>query len=350
MYQSLATEKEGNIFISPYSIQNALQLLTDGAAGNTKKELEVLLGGALPEPESTSITWQQANRLWVQNDLKLSANYLAKVQGSLKASVANVDYRKDPEKARKTINLWISEQTNNKINDLLASGTVRADTVNILTNAVYFKAKWQNPFLVTATQSLPFHLEGGKKVNAMMMKARLSSQYGENDKAQWMGVNYDDYGQTQFFIILPKLPMTLSSFEKSLTAANVEEMFASLNQEKVDLVLPRFKFEFTKEIGQEIQSLGVKQAFTMKADFAPMYEKKPVEPFFVDRVVHKAWIGVDEEGTEAAAATAVSMRAGSAPRPEKIYSFTADRPFLFMITNKTTKGRVVLFMGRVRQP
>jgi serpin B len=256
-----------------------------------------------------------------------------------------VDF-KQAEQARKTINSWVEEQTDQKIQDLLPPGVLNADSRLVLTNAIYFKARWEHEFSKSATKDAPFHLAARQQVMVPTMQRQARLRYGESGDVQVLELPYVGYQGLSMLILLPKKIDGLTDLEKALTSENLQKWSAGLKSRPVNVHLPKFKMTSDFDLADLLSSMGMSLAFSDNADFSGMSAE---EPLAISAVIHKAFVDVNEEGTEAAAATAVAMRFGAAmPRPEEPIEFRADHPFVFLIRDSRTDA--VLFLGRLVNP
>lgn len=371
LYRALPEQKR-NRFFSPYSISVALGMTRAGAGGRTAAELDQVLhfprGLAqrqaalvarlkpkqLREVEYTREGRQErqvlayqlevANRLWGQQGTSFAADFLTLLEERYRAPLERVDFRQSAA-ARARINDWVAEQTHQRIKDIVQPPLPTADTRLALANAIYFKASWLEPFQERATQKGPFfQLDGGQReVELMRRTARFG--YAEDEAVQVVELPYRGE-ETSMVLIVPKRRDGLPLVEKALTHAQLERWTGRLAHPKVDLRLPKFRFTQPLDLSAILQRMGMPSAFSPKeADFSGMCRE---ERLFVGAVLHKAFVAVDEKGTEAAAATVVMMAAGAAPRPETPKQVRADRPFLFLIRHR--QSGCVLFMGRVLAP
>lgn len=358
LYSKLNKSENGNIFYSPYSISGALAMTYEGARGKTADEMKSVFH--FPEsnilrPNFAAIyneinkkdkpyKLSTGNALWVQQDYKLLEEYLSTVEKYYGGKVANLDFAGEPEKSRQTINVFIEEQTNNKIKDLIPRGILDAATRLVLTNAIYFKGTWTWEFDKADTREQDFKITSTNIVKTPMM-------HMDNDKAQSQ-FNYADAGDLQVLELpykgdeismLVLLPTgDLDAIEPALTAEKLGEWKAQMKEEKLDSVsLPKFEFDTKYFMKETLSAMGMPTAFG-NADFSGM---NGTESLFIDQVIHQAFVKVDEEGTEAAGATAVVMK-DSAALQRKV--FNADHPFIFVIQEKETGN--ILFLGRVVDP
>ena len=363
LYQPLS-KQEGNLFYSPYSISAALGMTYAGARGATERQMAQAMNFYLPPDELASafaslgqmltsrgqgargtkgqpFRLNIANALWGQTGETFLPSFLDLLQRNYGAGVQQVNFTQ-PEAARGTINGWVSRETQQKITDLIAPGVLTPATRLVLTNAIYFNAAWDHPFEKANTKLGPFTLLVGRKLTVDMMRGNLSAGYAARD--DWQAVDLPYQGRQLSMTILLPAAGRLKSFERALTAAQVEAICTYLRPTEIALTMPKFKYESTFSLGKTLAGLGMRDAFSPRADFSGMNGKRDL---FISEVVHKALVEVDEEGTEAAAATAVIMRATALP-PTRRIEVTIDRPFLFVIRDVPTGA--VLFVGRVVEP
>jgi serpin B len=361
LYNKLKTA-EGNIFFSPYSISTALAMTYAGARGNTEREMaEVLhfdmnqgdlhssfakLQGHLNElRKKGKIRLSIANALWAQKDYRFLKTFTDVVRKSYEAEAKNVDFRGETENVRKKINAWIEEKTENKIVELLKPGTVSGDTRLILTNAIYFKGNWARQFDKKDTTEMPFKLNSSKSVMVpMMLKKKEMFKYGENTKLQILELPYQG-NDLSMVVLLPREIDGIRSLENELSTDTLNMWLNNLHKQEVEIYLPKFKSEYEMSLTAHLKDMGMKSAFTPGvADFSGMDGTKSL---YISDVLHKAFVNVDEEGTEAAAATAVVVYP-TAFVERRIPVFRADHPFMFLIRDNSTGS--ILFMGRISNP
>lgn len=354
---------EGNLAYSPASISIALAMTYAGAKGDTAEEMKKALrfpekAGDLHGGWATVINgWQNAenveisvaNRLYGDKKYTFEAPYLSLTKTSYGAPLLPVDFVGAPEAQRTLINDWVEKQTRDRIQDLIPAGGVSSDTRMALVNAIYFKSKWATPFDVKHTAEADFAAPKGN-VKVPMMSQTEHMSYAEVDGVKLAERRYANADFAALFV-LPEKPDGLPELEKKLDAKLFASWTSALSGERVEMKLPRFAIEQKEpvELGKNLQTLGMSAAFQRGvADFTGITNpKNPEDRLFVEKVYHKAFVGMDEAGTEAAAATAVMMgRAGAAPSEPKV--FHADRPFLFFIRDLETG--LVMFTGRVVEP
>ncbi len=357
--------RPGNLFFSPESISTAFGMAYAGADGQTATEMAhvfhftlaperlhpafgALLSGMNAPHQGYALS--VADALWAEQDEKFLPDYLKLVQANYGAGFHAVDFKSAPDSARATINQWVEKQTNDKIQNLLGPGTVTPLTRLILTNAIYFKAAWADQFSKDATENKDFHLSAGKTIQAPTMRHARGYEYFKGPSFQALLMPYEK-GEVSMLILLPDEVDGLPALERSLTAENLERWIASLSYaHEVIVSLPRFKITQQFELSSTLEGLGMKAAFDPNAaDFSAMTGDRSL---VISAAIHKAYIDLDENGTEAAAATAVVIEMAMAapplaPPPPPII-FTADHPFLFLIRDNASGA--ILFMGRVTDP
>ena len=358
--------KDGNIFYSPYSISSALAMTYEGARGKTAEEMQTVFHF----PQDASIRRESflkidqqinkkdkkyklniANALWAQKDYKFLDDYFGLVEKYYGGKVTNLDFTNETEKSRLIINSWVEKQTNNKIKDLIPPGILNSLTRLVLTNAIYFKGFWLKQFDKKDTKEEDFRVSPDNKIKAQMMRLtgkEANFNYAETDKLQILELPYEGE-ELSMLILLPKED-DLKAVEESLNSEKLSEWKKLLRNEKVNVYLPKFKFENKYFMAQDLKDMGMPTAFTLgidfggEADFSGMTGNKKLN---IDMVIHQAFVEVNEEGTEAAAATAVEMAPAAGPS-DRIKIFKADHPFIFIIQNSETGN--ILFVGRVSDP
>jgi serpin B len=353
------TKPAESALVSGTSLRHALGATYIGARGETAREMSAALGLARSPEEAARLAraeltaWQEArgsadllvaSRLWVDDGFTLRPEYVKTAESAFGAAPVTVQYAK-PDEARRTINAWVSEKTNDRIPELLPRGSVDPTTRLVVTNAIWFKGRWELPFSKAATKDEPFTL-GKKSVNVPMMHLTDTFRFAAVPGGKVLEMRYGD-SQLAMVIVLPDDAQGLSRFEPSVTADALEQWTSGLARKRVSITLPRFEFRSGGPMNGALQDRGMKLAFTDRADFGGIAELRGGEPLFLSEVFHETWIAVDEFGTEAAAATGAVMRTTSletGPAEE----FRADHPFLFFIVD--TKRGAILFAGRVVDP
>jgi len=355
LYTNLG-EKEGNLFFSPYSLSTALGMTYAGARGNTAAEMAATLHfpagdavhpmlGALArhlDEDPGPCELHVANALWCQRDYRLLAEFLEVAENNYRARASQMDFVADAEGARRTINAWVEDQTKERIKDLIGPGVLDALTRLVLTNAIYFKGQWMAQFDESRTMDGEFRVSPMERVQAPLMRQSDRFGYRETDGLQILELPYAG-ANLSMVVLLPREVDGLASLENGLTPAKLDEWLGGLVKQEVAVTLPRFKLTSEFELGDVLARMGMPEAFTFEADFSGMSGSKDL---YISAVLHKAFVDVNEEGTEAAAATAVVMRQKSAPvRPKE---FVADRPFIFLI--RDVRSGAILFAGRLVDP
>lgn len=360
------SDNADNIFFSPFSISQALSMASAGAKELTAEEMIATLGFTglesvihpgfnwlddalhnLGKPvvreDSEPFELSIANALWSQKGVDVEMPFLDTLAQHYGAGLYILDFITETEPSRITINAWVEEQTADKIKDLLQPGVITDLTRFVLTNAIYFKASWLFPFEEDKTEPEDFHLANGSTVQTDMMHQNdvLEIQAAVIDDTKVVQIPYDG-GNVSMLVFLP---VSMSDFEEALDADFLENAVDALSQHIVTLSLPKFDMTLPLNLKDTLQSMGMVEAFTDDADFTGITDT--IDPLKITDVVHKAFIAIDESGTEAAAATAVIIGTESAPVGPEL-DFKADRPFFFVIRDNDT--HTILFMGRVSAP
>lgn len=357
LHRRLADEG-GNVFFSPASVAYALVMTRTGAAGPTAAEMDRVLRLAPDDPQLSAAFGRLmdrlsadrefaelriANRLYGQQGFPFRPTFLADLAHDFGAGLEQVDFRNDAEAARLLINGWVEEQTNERIKDLLQPGMLDRASTLVLVNALYFLGTWQKPFPVEATAEAPFHRADGSDVVAPFMHVTGRFGHAHEGGAQVLSLPYKG-GELDMVIILPDEGASLRELERRLDGNRLAAWLAAPAPQEVAVTLPKLHLETSFELGRTLAAMGMPTAFSGHADFSGMVEGGGLA---IGSVVHKAFLDVDEKGTEAAAATAVEMRLTSIqPRPP--VPFVADRPFLLAIRHAGTGA--LLFFGRVADP
>jgi serpin B len=358
----------GNLFFSPASLSTALTMTAGGARGNTLAEMNAVLhlpenphflfnrflGRVFAHGQDIKRPYEltAANSVWAHAGYPWHEDFKTLIRKNYLAAVVDTDFGK-PEDARAAINKWVEKETREKIKELIPGGVITPLTRMVLANAVYFKGDWATQFKEKDTKDAPFHLDGGEKVPVPMMHQSGDFDYGEveydqesraGDSMQVLALPYAG-NDLSMVLMLPKR-RNLAALEGKLTAANLAAWTKGLHKQTVRVRMPRFKLEPKESLrlNEPLQALGMKDAFDdKKADFRGMHTGKDV--LYITAVMHKAFVDVNEKGTEAAAATGVVVGLRGAARETE---FRADKPFLFLI--RENKTGAVLFLGRVSNP
>lgn len=362
LYAQLS-KQPGNLFFSPESISTAFGMAYAGARGQTATQMEHVFHFTLPPDRlhpalgallagmnapHKDYDLRVADALWAQQDASFQADYLKLVQSDYGAGFHRVNFKLSPDTVRETINAWVEKQTNDKIKDLLSPGVVNSSTRLVLTNAIYFKGNWQDQFDKEATQKEEFHLSKTQWIMTPMMHRTGGYRYYDGGTFQALELPYAG-DEIAMVVLLPKETEGLPALEQSFTSAPAADWIQKLEfADKVILTLPRFTMTQQFELSSTLTSMGMPQAFSSGADFSGMTGKPD---FTIGAAIHKAYIDVNEQGTEAAAATAIVMSATAmryeAPPPPPIV-FRADHPFLFILLDRRSGS--MLFLGRVADP
>ncbi len=357
----------GNLFYSPYSISSALAMTYAGAEGSTAEEmasvLRFMLGQGnlhpafnalgqkldslaeleIPQDQGDPFQLNISNAIWGQQDFHFEEDFLDTLAENYGAGLRLLDYISQPEESRLAINQWVSDETKEKIQDLIPQGKITPDTRLVVSNAIYFKATWLEPFTKNLTEKGIFYGLDGEEIIAQMMKTGkdASFRYLKEDGYQAVELPYIG-NQVSMLVIVPDQ----GKFEKFEDQFSIEELnliLDGLSYSPVELTFPKFEFETEISLASTLSIMGMPTAVSDAADFSGMTGSKDL---FISGVFHKAFVSVDEEGTEAAAATAVEMSLTS--MPESPIELAVDRPFLFLIREHDTG--TILFMGRVVNP
>ena len=359
LYQMLAEPTADTVF-SPVNVASTLLMALCGARGRTAEELARVLhldsspevaAGALLSLSAMlhalttgeSVTLRAPNTVWVQSGLPLRPEFTGQLTGAT-ATLADADFAGAPEAARAEINRVIAEQTGGKITGLLPPGAIGSLTRLVLASAVYLKAAWTNPFPESATEDAPFYPDGPDRpgLTVPMMHGTAPRAYLRGDGYQAVLLPYQG-ASLAMAVVLPDGP--LAALRPRIGAAGLGGLLAGPATHQVALSMPRFRLEAEFDLIPALQRLGVSQAFGDDADFSGITQAEPLQ---ISAVAHKAYIDVDEQGTEAAAATAVIMRAAAAFRTPPPVTMVVDRPFLFAIVDTATG--LPLFLGQLTQP
>ena len=365
LYQVLRSQA-GNLLFSPFSISEALAMTYAGAGGETAQQMAAALHFTLPQdrlhPAFNALDLQLnsagsaaqnstdqgfklsvVNALWGQQGFTFLPPFLDTLSQNYGAGMHLLNFKDSAEPSRQAINAWVSAQTQKKIQDLLPQGSVLPTTRLVLTNAVYFKAAWSFQFKPENTKDLPFFLSDGSQVNVPTMQQIESLGYAADNGVQVVELPYSN-SSLSMVILLPAAG-TLDSFEASLDPARLNSLLNNLStSQEVTLTLPKFKFDASFNLNDALSALGMPDAFdASKADFSGMDGQKDL---LIQGVLHKAYIAVDEQGTEAAAATGVVV--GLMAMPAGNVTVNIDHPFLFLITDRSSG--TILFVGRVVDP
>lgn len=347
-----------NLFYSPISITSAIAMTYAGASGETLKQISNTLYFSTNQDElhqnydillkrfsdtnSEGVQLKVANSLWLQENMKITSQYLSITNKYYNAGVIPVNFIADPEKSRKTINNWVEKNTNNKIQDLLPDGSIHSQTRMVLVNAIYFKGPWDKIFDKNQNTSDVFYVYKTCETQATFMNNYINTSFYEDSQLSIVEIPYANQEQS-LVIILPKEKYGLKEIEKLFEQKMMDEYIGKMEEKRVALSIPKFKTESTYELKDILSKMGMPIAFTNDADFSGITGDKSLA---IDKVIHKAYIDINEEGTEAAAATAVTMRKTAMLLDE--VTFKADHPFIYFIRDNETN--TILFVGRLMNP
>jgi serpin B len=364
LYHSLHSH-EGNLILSPYSISLALTMTYAGARNLTESQMADTLHFNLPQDrlhpafnaldlelsqkgntqtsKDQSLQLNIANAIWAEKTYPFKQEFLDTLALNYGAGINLADFIHQFDSVRIEINNWVGDQTNNKIKDLLPNGVLNTDSRMVLVNAIYFKADWEAPFDPASTADAPFHLLDGSQVQVrMMFDERPDQRYAKGEGYQVVRLPYKG-GTAAMDIIVPD-EGSFDQFESTLDATKLNTVLSGMESRMVRLGLPKFEYSSSFGLPDQLKALGMTDAFDGdKADFSGMTGNRDL---YISDVIHKAFVAVDEKGTEAAAATAVIMQTAGAIQPD--VSLTIDRPFIFIIEDSAS-GQI-LFMGRVLNP
>jgi serpin B len=358
LYDSVASGAGENIFFSPMSVSAALAMTYAGARGQTAQEMAQVLHFGLPQEDLHAAHHELltdlasadrqnyelniANRLWGQDGFPFHQSYLDLTRDRYRAELGIVDFEHDTENSRQTINQWVEEQTEERIKNLLPSGTVTRDTRLVLTNAIYFLGDWQQKFHPSNTHASAFHVSTTEQFDVSMMSQEGNFRYAELPQAQVLEMPYqgDDISMV---LMLPHEQGGLAALDDWLSADTFATAVDSLEGRRVSVSLPKFTIESDLPLTSVLQEMGMQTPFSDFADFTGMADAR----LAISDVLHKAFLRVDEKGTEAAAATGVVVGVTSLPPPPDAY-FRADHPFLLALRDNRTDS--LLFLGRVMRP
>ncbi len=364
MYGNLKNNSE-NVFFSPYSIFTAMAMCYDGAEGSTKEQmanvfyfplnknvLEMSFGEMIATTNSKSDYYglesyelETANALWINEFYPIKEQYISSVEDHFYGNARSMDFAGNPGGSKDTINKWVEEKTNDKISNIIPDGMINKNTRLIITNAVYFNGKWKYEFDEDYTSEREFYPSEDETILAETMFIQKHFNYGERSGAKILELPYKGNDLTMY-VVLPD-NNDIKNFEADFSVREYEKLKSKIDSEyDVKVWIPKFKFETKTELSNSLQEMGVTDAFG-PANFSGISDKDLV----ISEVIHKAFVDVQEQGTEAAAATAVEFEIDDAmgPEPEqKIREFKADHPFIFFIEDKRTN--CILFMGKIEYP
>jgi serpin B len=352
---------DGNLFFSPYSISTCLAMTYAGAGGDTAAQMAKTLHFATNQTqiaasfselqrelnklrEEKGIELNIANGLWTQKEHPLLPDFLDLARTRYEANPQQVDFRVRAETARMEINDWVSHKTKGKISDLIQPGVLDQATRLVLANAIYYKARWARQFEQHNTTNASFSVTTNRKLQAPLMNLTADFRYAEIEGLQLLELPYVG-NDLSMVVLLPREIDGFTSMEALLNEPTLDNWLTQARDQKVNVFLPKFKLTAQFSLAQTLIGMGMTEAFSPSADFSGMDGARDL---YISAVVHKAFVDVNEEGTEAAAATGTVMRSMAVFRPQPIPTFRADHPFLFLI--RDTQSGSILFLGRVVDP
>lgn len=366
LYSRLRSAK-GNLFFSPYNITATMVMAYAGSHGTTQAELQGAMH-YLSNNENLyavfewlnkhfSTAWFQGpnesrvllgNSVWLQRDLKILPSYLDILNTYFKSSLKQVDFMRNPEAARLNMNLWVKEKTQGRITELVQAGDVDSMTRLVLISSIFMKAVWQNAFEPSLTVPEPFFLNNVDTISTPMMTRTAQFPFYETPSYQVLELPYrssfKNEPQFSMLIVLPR-NQDFSSFESILSQEAFDRILSGLSPRQVIATIPKFTFSSGFDLKGAMQQLGMEVAFSPLADFSGITGTRDLA---IGGVLHKAFVAVDEKGTEAVAATAVTIGVKSYIPPEESIVFKANHPFVFFIVDRSTDS--ILFMGRLLNP
>ncbi|HUJ39688.1 MAG TPA: serpin family protein [Candidatus Acidoferrales bacterium] len=358
LYSGLRTPP-GNLFLSPFSIETAMSMVFAGARGATAQQMSAalhlpgdaheaqagfadLLGALQSSAKTHGYQLDTANGLWAQKDYPLLPAYRQAMGSAYSAEIESVDFVHEAQAIAARINSWVAQRTQDKIKDLFAPSAFSPNTRLVLANAIYFKGSWARVFKPQMTQEDTFIAPGGAKIQVHMMQQQGSFKYFDAGSYQLLELPYR--GDTLAMdVFLPRKPDGLPAFEQDLTADKVAGSLTKLGPAMIRVELPRFTMSSSFELNHELAALGMRLAFSRGADFSGMSERG--RELSISTVVHKAYVDVNEQGTEAAAATGIGIVSTAVMR---YTSFRVDHPCFFLIRDLSSGA--ILFMGRLDHP
>jgi serpin B len=360
LYARLKTT-DGNLFFSPYSISTCLAMTYAGARGDTAAQMaqtlhfdtnQIQLASSFGElqkqlnneQEKKGIELNIANGLWGQKDYPFLPAFLNVAKQSYGANLKQVDFHTHAETARIEINDWVSDKTKAKITDLIQPGVLDPMTRLVLVNAIYFKGRWASEFEKQNTRKLPFTVSSAQKIEVPLMSRTADFRYAEVEGLQLLELPYagDDLSMV---VLLPRELDGLKGVEDQFNKQTLDRWLAQAREQKVAVFLPKFKMAAQFSLAKPLAEMGMTDAFSRNANFSGMDGERDL---FISAVVHKAFVDVNEEGTEAAAATGVVMRSMAVMMPRPTPIFRADHPFIFLIRDNHSGS--ILFLGRLVDP
>ncbi len=360
IFNAISPSHDENLVISPFSISTALAMTYAGAGGNTATQMARTLYfdsdqenfhknfsewmNTIMEKGEAKKQLQIANSLWPQEDYPFLDEFMNLIREYYGSAFYKVNYKGDREKIRQQINAWVEKHTNDLIKDLIQPGVLVEDTRLVLVNAIYFLSNWKIAFDENATRTNTFNISSERIVNVPFMYMKDDLNYTETDNFQVLELEYEG-SDFSMLIVLPAENINLNEFMKNFDALAFAETINILEKQEVQVYLPSFKVRSKFDLEKLLAAMGMPDAFSNRADFSNM---TPLNDLKIDKVIHEAFIDVHEEGTEAAASTAVVIIRKSAMVDPPANIFRADRPFFYLI--RENQSNSILFMGKVVNP
>lgn len=361
LFKAINSSHDENLVISPFSISTALAMTYAGADGNTAEEMAQTLYfysgqekfhkdfsawmNAIIEKGEVKDKLQVANSLWPQEDYPFREDFVNLIKEYYESALFKVNYRGDREQIRQRINTWVENHTNQLIRNLIKPGVLTDDTRLVLVNAIYFLSDWKIAFDEKVTHTAPFYITPEKPVNVPLMYMEDDLRYAETEDFQIIELEYEG-GDFSMVAVLPAEDTNIDKFINEFDVVTFMQTLDIMEKKKVEVYLPSFKVRSNFDLEKLLAEMGMPEAFSNRADFGRMTDLQDLK---IDKVIHEAFIDVNEEGTEAAASTAVVIIRKSAmvDPPEKTI-FRADRPFVYAIKDNSTQS--ILFMGKTINP
>ena len=367
LYSRLARNSRlagSNIFFSPFSISSALAITYEGANGKTANEIRSVFYFPADNTQrregftglnaginrvDTAYSLHTANAMWAEKTHPFLAEYTTTAERYYGANTTNLDFKNQPEESRITINQWVENETENRIRNLVPAGAIDTVTKLVITNAIYFKGSWVKEFDKNKTVNTAFTTGSGNTVQVPMMQRtdeKAVYRYAETGDLQILSMPYEHAGgrELSMIVLLPK-GNNLTAAEESMSADRLSALSQTATSRRVMVYFPKIKLETEYHLPETLAAMGMPTAFSGAADFSGM---DGTQDLYINDVIHKTYLDVNEEGTEAAAATAVILRGKGMAREEPVPIFRADHPFVFLIEDTETGN--ILFMGRVTNP
>jgi serpin B len=360
MYRNLIKSENGNIFFSPYSISSAMAMLYAGTSDEAKREIHAVMR----YPDDTHLAMRElreildegasgdlsiANAIWPDSRLELLPSYVNTIKENYGGEVTQFDYLSKWREAENAINSWTDLRTRGMIKNIIPQGSLQPKgemaTSLVLTNAVYFFSEWFHTFNKNSTRDEVFY--GTSEEKTKLMRQTNSFPYFETEDFQMISLPYKS-GKRSLVVVLPRRRDGIKQLEESITSENFSDWRTSSAREQVTVYLPKLEMEWNTDLSERFQSMGLENIFKFSVNNYKNLTSDRKYPMCVSQIFHKAHVIIDEEGTEAAAVTAIIMAGTTSMPPSRTYEFRADHPFIFFIADNATGA--ILFMGRYNKP